>query len=176
MNPPYASTNYLTPQAIEPLKQTLLAEVDCLNTIRQCMSRRKEHIVNGQTEALMAEDKHLLALQKQLSNLENQRERLLPEEAKTLQELIEKMPAKEQVPFRQLRQQLQRLAEDIQNLGKESRLLLEHSLAWLHDTFNLIVGHVAPEPAAYNQYGNKANLPASHTALEPLQSTRETRG
>lgn len=165
--------NAMNPDAeqLNHLHDLLEAEIDQYRQAVDTLQQKKEALVSGKPQGLIPLDRRLLVISRKTAQMEKQRR-----EAMTalgypdgrLEQLMANLDQESARRFRQTRDRLLRTAEDMNRLNRESKSLLDLSIAWIQETVDIITAAISPEAACYDAQGNK---PGSNTDQTPPQST-----
>jgi malonyl CoA-acyl carrier protein transacylase len=155
-HPPFPTLN--SPEQLTTLLHLLESETRQLEAAREQLNLKRQILVSGQPQGLVAIDRELLALSKKANELSRERETLTQQMGwgqQTLKSRIPTMPAQFAPLFIHARDRLRRTAMDVQRLNQENQDLLNLSLKWVQDTVEVIASALNPEGASYTAQGSK---------------------
>ncbi len=161
------------PQPIQDLISILQQESQQLEAARQQLQLKQQALVSGAIDQLPPIDRQLSAIGKQCATLSRNRDELARQSGwgqRPLKQIIAELPAQYVPRLSQLREQLTRLARDVEQSNRETRDLLTLSLKWTQDTIAVVRGALNPDAASYNAHGEKQAKAGHHTG-GALQST-----
>lgn len=159
---------------LDRLHDTLKQEIAQYHQAVDALQRKKSALVSRKPQQLIPVDRELMAILRKSGQLEAQRQELmtaLGHPDGRLEALMERMNQacpNEVSRFQDVRQRLLRTIEDVGELNRESRSLLDLSLNWVQETVELIAAAVSPEGASYDAHGGKKK---GKNKQPPIQST-----
>lgn len=162
------------PETLSALLAVLEQETRQLEATCDQLNIKRQILVAGKPDELLAIDRELLTLGKKATELAREREQLtltLGCQQETLKSMITRMPAQFVPRFMMTRNQLQRAALDMTRLNREVQDLLNLSLKWVQDTVDVIASAMNPEGSSYTPKGSKTNRQATPHHPTPSQST-----
>lgn len=162
------------PQHIQDLISILQQESQQLEAARHQLQLKQQALVSGSIDQLPSIDRELGSIGKQCAALNRKREELsqrLGWGQRPLKQIVAELPAQYAPRLTQLREQLKRLAMDVEQSNRENRDLLALSLKWTQDTIAVVRNALNPDAASYNALGEKHAKAHPHHATSPTQST-----
>jgi flagellar biosynthesis/type III secretory pathway chaperone len=161
------------PKHIQDLVGILQQESQQLEAARHQLQLKQQALVSGAMDQLPRIDRELVAIGKQCATLSRKREALSHQSGwgqQPLKQIIAQLPAQYVPRLTRLREQLKRLAQDVEQSNRETRDLLSLSLQWTQDTITVVRSALNPDAASYNAQGEK-QAKANHHPASALQST-----
>lgn len=156
---------------LDQLHELLEAQIAQYQLAVNTLQQKKEALVSGKPQSLLQIDRQLLTISRKTAQMEKQREEkmlALGYPNGRLEYLITQMDRNSAKRFQNTRTRLLCTAEDVNRLNRESRGLLDLSLAWIQETVEIITAAISPEGASYTAQGSK---PGQSTEQAPIQST-----
>lgn len=161
------------PQHIQDLISLLQQESQQLEAARHQLQLKQQALVTGSIDQLPTIDRELSSIGKQCATLSKKRNELSQNSGwgqQPLKQIIAQLPAQYVPRLTQLREQLKRLALDVEQANRENRDLLALSLQWAQDTIAVVRSALNPDAASYNAHGEK-QAKGSHQPSSATQST-----
>lgn len=161
------------PQHIQDLINILQQESHQLEAARHQLQLKQQALVTGAIEQLPTIDRELSGIGKQCATLSKKRNELSQNSGwgqRPLKQIIAELPAHYAPRLTQLREQLKRLALDVEEANRETRDLLALSIQWAQDTIAVVRSALNPDAASYNAHGEK-QAKGSHQPASTPQST-----
>ena len=163
-------------EALKTLTGLLIQETDIHRQVAGKMAEKRDILVQGEAKKLPGIDQELMALGQKIVHLETRRLELMQAtgcENKTLQKIIEAVPAQEGAPLREARQALIQAVDEVKWLNDNNAVLIQTSMGCIRDTFQILGSLLAaPEGASYTAKGTKkGGNPANSSPDAPVQST-----
>jgi flagellar biosynthesis/type III secretory pathway chaperone len=162
----------INPSQLNALRDLLAQETETYALVADCMKQKKDLLVTGRYHDLPRVDQELIALGQKSTHLEAQRIDLMSSMGYsniTLNQFTGYLSPNQAKPFLDARQKLLRVVEEVRELNKHNRKLLNLSIQWVQDTVETIAKAVAPETASYNAQGKRGS--SNDKPALPIQST-----
>jgi len=135
------------------LEKILNQEIEAYSKLEEYISGKKQHLINGDMEKIIAVDVKLEKYNQVVEKLEEKRKQIYPDNS-TLKEIIERIENKEQANrISKLRDKIKNLLSGIQKQNIINIELLKHSLKIIENSIVVIANTLVPEGSAYNQNG-----------------------
>lgn len=164
--------NNLDANRLKELETLLARETETYVLVAGSMRRKKELLVAGHYHDLPKLDQELAMLGQKSAYLEARRLALMESMGHTdttLKQFIGHLDPCQAKPFMDARQKLLRVVNEVRDLNRNNRKLLNLSIQWVQDTVEVIAQAVSPETASYDAKGKRSANP-DKSGL-PVQST-----
>ena len=158
---------------LEPLESCLTRMLVLYEQLEQHMQTKRDAIIQGNLDALLAIDTQVIQLTQQTQAQENTRLALMPElgyePTCPLSTVIDHIPeADTQLRLNRLRHDLRLSVERVNTLSVNNQDLLSQSLRFVEQSMTLISELVSPAGASYSARGQQVNR---HTVAEGLTTS-----
>lgn len=139
---------------MEDFKRLLNEEIEVYQTLEQCLDEKKQVIIRGDMDTLVAVDNQIERLTQQARDIEQKRLTLMVQmgrEQETLREFINSLKHGEDTEsLRHAREKLIRATEGIQRLSKTNHDLLTQSIRLIEQSVDFIASILSPEGPGYS--------------------------
>lgn len=162
--------------SLQPLTALLEQQVSLQQQADALLKSLKRALISGDTEAIMAINKELLALGNTIKQSEQDRQRFLHDKGYTqsrLKDLLPALPNTDRQHIASLRNRLKTTIENVQREKAETDSLIQQSMDWVNQTVKAIAHQLQPEAQTHQTYSPNRNNTKNH-ASTPQSSASST--